>query len=209
MPIPRLTPTNTVLMVVDIQEAFHGHIDDFERVKVNASILCRAARELSVPVVVTEHYPQGLGRSVPELRESLPPGTPVFEKVKFSAMVPEVSQALLRLGRPNVLLCGIEAHVCVMQTSLDLLASGIQSFHATDAISAGQPQQIGPALRRIERAGSMPTGCLASIYELMGDARHPAFRSCLALAKQVRAEHQDGPVRISPPVAPTSPSRAP
>lgn len=209
MPIPRLTPSGSVLLLIDIQEAFHGHIDDFDRVKVNASILARAAGELAIPVIVTEHYTQGLGRTVAEVREALPPGTPIFEKTRFSAFIPEVSQSLQRLGRPNVVVAGIEAHGCVMQTALDLLASGIQAFHATDAIGAGQPMQIAPSMRRIERAGSVPTGTTAALYEWLADARNPAFRQCLALAKQVRAERFDSGMQISRPEAPTSPIPTP
>ncbi len=207
MPIPRLSPSNTVLLVIDIQEAFAGHIDDLERVATNASILGRAARALSIPVIVTEHYPKGLGRTLAEVREALPAGTPTFEKTRFSAAVPEVNHALLRLGRPNVLLCGLEAHVCVMQSALDLLAAGIQSFHATDAIGAGQPMQIAPAFRRMERSGSVPTGTLAAIYEWLGDATHPAFRECLALAKMVRAERTGAPGGLISPAAASSPCR--
>ncbi|MBM4112345.1 MAG: isochorismatase family protein [Phycisphaerae bacterium] len=209
MPIPRLTPAGCVLLVIDLQDAFHDHIDDFERVVVNASILCQAARTLAIPVIATEQNPQGLGRTVAAVRDSLPPGTPIFEKSKFSAFVPEVSQALHRLGRPQVVLCGIEAHVCVLQSGLDLLAAGIQCFHATDAIGAGQPMQIAPAFRRLERAGSIPTGTLSCLYELVADARHPSFRECLALAKRIRAERCDEKAGLRPPAAPISPSRAP
>lgn len=206
MPIPRLNPGNCVLLLIDLQEAFIGHIDDLDRVVTNAAVLARAAKELSIPVLVTEHYRQGLGPTLHAIREALPPGTPIFEKTRFSAFIPEVAQSIQRLGRPNVLLCGIEAHVCVMQTALDLLAHGIQAFHATDAIGAGQPLQIAPALRRIERAGSLPTGVLSAIYELMGDARHPAFRACLALAKQIRPERPSETDRIIRPSAAASPS---
>jgi len=210
MPIPRLSSANAVLLVIDIQEAFHGHIADLDRVIANAAVMCRAAAELALPVIVTEHYPQGLGRTVAPVREALPSGTPIFEKTRFSAFVPEVANAIHRLGRPNALLCGLEAHVCVMQTALDLLASGVQSFHLTDAIGAGQPLQIPPAMRRIERAGSLPTGTLSAIYELMADARHPAFRACLALAKQVRPESPEVADRIiHPPAAATSPCPRP
>jgi hypothetical protein len=85
-----------------------------------------------------------------------------------------------------VLVCGIEAHVCVLQSVLDLVAAGWTVFHATDAISAGQADQVEPAFRRMERAGSLPTGTLGAMYELVGDAADVRFKDILALAKQVR-----------------------
>lgn len=190
MPIPRLSPTNALLLVIDIQEAFVGHVHDLDRIAANAGIAAQAAGALGVPVIVTEHYPSGLGRTLPAVREGLPPGTPIFEKTRFSACVPDVVQAVQRLGRPNVLVCGLEAHVCVLQTALDLLAGGFQTFHLTDAIGAGQAAQIAPAFIRMERAGSLPSGTLSATYELLGDARHPAFKTCLSLVKRIRHEAQ-------------------
>jgi hypothetical protein len=87
-----------------------------------------------------------------------------------------------------VLVCGVEAHVCVLQSVLDLVAAGWTVFYATDAISSGQVDQVAPAFRRMERAGALPTGTLGAMYELMGDAAHPAFKDILALAKQVQKE---------------------
>jgi nicotinamidase-related amidase len=84
--------------------------------------------------------------------------------------------------------CGVEAHVCVLQTVLDLVGAGWTVFHATDAISAGQPDQVAPAFRRMERAGALPSGTLGAMYELVSDAADPRFRDILALAKQVGKE---------------------
>ena len=91
-------------------------------------------------------------------------------------------------GAVDVLVCGVEAHVCVLQTVLDLAGAGWTVFHATDAISAGQPDQVAPAFRRMERAGALPSGTLGAMYELVADAADPRFRDILALAKQVAKE---------------------
>lgn len=207
MPIPRLAPSNALLLIIDIQEAFVGHIGELDRIATNAAIMSEAAGVLDVPVIVTEHAPGSLGRTLATVREGLPAGTPLFEKTRFSACVPETVQAIHRLGRPNVLLCGIEAHVCVLQTALDLLASGFQAFHLTDAIGASQPMQIAPAFRRMERAGSLPTGTLSAIYELMADARNPAFKPCLSLAKRIRPEGSPLAGLVSPSPQAPSPGR--
>lgn len=152
----------------------------------NCAVLARAAALLGVPVLLTEQYVRGLGHTVPALVEALPAATEATEKTRFSAMVPGVQAALKASRRPTVIVCGIEAHVCVLQTVLDLCANGWHVFYATDAISGSQPNQVGPAFRRMERAGALPTGVLSAMYELMGDATHPQFKACLPLAKDIR-----------------------
>ncbi len=188
MPIQRLRPETTTLLVIDIQERLMPTIAAAERVATNSALLARAAGRLDMPVICTEQYVRGLGHSVAGVREALPPGTTVIEKTRFSAMVDGTRDALRAANRPTVLVCGVEAHVCVLQTVLDLVAGGWTVFYATDAISAGQVDQVAPAFRRMERAGALPTGTLGAMYELMGDAAHPAFKDVLALAKQVQKE---------------------
>lgn len=186
MPIPRLHPASTVLLVVDIQERFATTVERFDRVVENGAILARMAGHLGIPVVVTEQYPARLGATVAAVKEALPPGSHCLEKTRFSSLVPQVAALLASAHRANVLVCGIEAHVCVLQTVLDLVAAGYQAFHVTDAISASQLGQVEPAFRRMERAGSLPTGVLSCMYELLGDSTNPAFKRCLDLAKAIR-----------------------
>ncbi|MFM1935716.1 MAG: hypothetical protein RI990_675 [Planctomycetota bacterium] len=185
MPIPRLCPASTTLLVIDVQERLMPTIAAAPRVEANCAILAQAAGVLGIPVICSEQYVRGLGHTVPPVREALPPGALVVEKTRFSALTDEVRAALQSSGRPNVLICGVEAHVCVLQTALDLLGSGWRVFHATDAISSGQRDQVEPAFRRIEAAGAVPTGTLGAMYELVRDASHPTFRHLLALAKLV------------------------
>ena len=187
MPMPRLRIDDTVLLVVDIQARFAASIHAWDRVVTNGTILCRAAGALGLPVIVTEQNPRSLGSTVPEITAALPPGTPTFTKTRFSSITPEVQSALASLHRGTVLVIGIEAHVCVLQTTLDLLAGGRQVFLATDCISAGQAPQVEPAFRRMERAGALPTGALSAIYEMLGDATHPKFKACLEMVKGLRA----------------------
>ena len=188
MEIARLVPDRAVLLVVDIQQRLMPTLTDAGRLTANSAALLRMADALSVPVVVTEQNPRGLGPTVEEVARELPSSAMRVEKTVFSAFVEEVKSTLLGLGRPEVLVCGIEAHVCVLQSVLDLLANGFRPFVVTDAISAGQRDQIAPALRRMEAAGAVPTGVVSAMYELMHDARHPAFRRCLEVAKGVAFE---------------------
>lgn len=154
-----------------------------ERVAAHCAVLCRAAPLLGMPVIVTEQYVRGLGATVPTVRDALPSDAMIVEKTQFSAVVDAVRARLQALRRSTVIVCGVEAHVCVLQSVLDLCGGGWSVFHATDAISSGQPDQIEPAFRRMERAGALPTGVLSALYELMGDAQHPRFRECLQLVK--------------------------
>ncbi len=186
MPIQRLRPDSTVLLVIDLQERLMPTIAHAERTEANAAILCRTADLLQMPVICTEQYVRGLGHTAPAVREALPPGAHIVEKTRFSALVEGVKSALRTHNRPTVLVCGVEAHVCVLQSVLDLVGGGWSVFYATDAISAGQQDQIEPAFRRMERSGALPTGTLSAMYELVADASHPAFRDLLVLAKQVQ-----------------------
>jgi nicotinamidase-related amidase len=185
MPVPRLRIDDTVLLVIDVQERLMPTIIDRQRVIANCAILIRMATELGIPHLVTEQYPRGLGRTVQPVTDAMADQSRRIEKTRFSAMVDLVRQQLDAWNRGTVLLAGIEAHVCVLQTSLDVLAGGRCCFICSDAVSASQHDQIGHALRRMERAGAVTTGVLSAMYELLGDAKHEAFGACLELAKAV------------------------
>jgi len=186
MPIPRLDADRTVLLVIDVQERLLPTIADAEAIVANCAALAEGAGALGLPVAVTEQYVKGLGPTVPALRAALPAGTEVVEKTRFSGLVPGIEAFLARHRAATVLLCGVEAQVCVLQTALDLLAGGRRVFLATDAISAGQTDQIEPAFARMRAAGAVPTGVLGALYELVRDAADPRFKSLLPLVKRVR-----------------------
>lgn len=188
MPIPRLRPDDTLLLVVDLQERLMPTITRAESVVHHAGILVELARVLSMPVVLTEQYVKGLGPTVEPLRSRLADASLRVEKTRFSGLVDPVRAFLDRSGRRNVLVCGCEAHVCILQTTLDLLGAGFVPWLVTDAIGASSDPQIPIALRRMEAAGAIATGVMSAMYELLGDARHESFKACLELAKQVRRE---------------------
>ena len=161
-------------------------IGDRDRLINNCAILLQLAGVLSIPYLVTEQYPAGLGRTVDKVTSAMSDPSRRVEKTRFSAAVDIVMDELKRWHRPNILICGIEAHVCVLQTVLDLQDSGWQTFVCCDAISASQPDQIGPAMIRMQKSGAIVTGVLSGMYELMGESTHPAFKSCLELAKSLK-----------------------
>lgn len=187
MPIPRLSLERTALLVIDVQEKLLPTIFDAPRVVANCAAALQVAKVLGLPAIVTEQYTRGLGHSATAIAGAAAGHASVHEKTRFSALTPEVDAALSERRCDDVLICGIEAHVCVQQTVLDLLATGRQPFLLTDAISAGQADQIGPAFRRMERSGATPSGVLGAAYELLGDAAHPQFRAVLGVVKTLRA----------------------
>jgi len=186
MPIPRLQVDDLAILVIDLQERIMPSIADRDRVCHNSMLLLRMANELGVPALLTEHCVTKMGRTVPEVAVAVPNPAARIEKTSFSAAVDLVVEPFRRWRRSTVLVAGIEAHVCVLQTVLDLQTQGFQCFVCTDAVSSGQRDQIAPALDRMRAAGALPTGVVSAMYELLEVADHPSFRACLELAKSVR-----------------------
>jgi nicotinamidase-related amidase len=186
MPIPRLQIDDAAVLVIDMQERLMPTIVDADKVTHNCATLLQLAEVLGMPYLVTEQYPTGLGRTVEAITAAMEDQSRRIEKTTFSAGADIVLEQLHAWGRSSVIVCGLEAHVCVLQTVLDLQANGRQCFVCTDAVSAAQRDQIPHAYRRMDRAGAVLTGVLPTIYELLQDAKHPAFRACLDLAKAVQ-----------------------
>jgi nicotinamidase-related amidase len=170
----KLDADRTTLVVVDVQEAFRGAIPDFDRIARATATLIEGAEAIGIPVVITEQYPKGLGGTVPEVAEHLPEGTEPVEKVVFSAA--EADGFDLE-SRDQALVCGIETHVCVNQTALDLLASGVDVQVAEDAVGSrtGENKRVG--LHKMERAGAEITSVETALFELLGRAGTDQFKT--------------------------------
>lgn len=179
-----LDPADAVLVVVDVQERLFPHIHDHEDVETNVQRLVRGARALDVPVLVTEQYVKGLGTTVPGVREALGDAYRPLEKTAFScARDAGFRRALGETGRRSVLLCGIEAHICVMQTGLHLLAEGAPVHVVDDATGSRVPLNKEAGLRRLERAGAVRSTTEMALFELLGTKDHPRFKDVQALIK--------------------------
>jgi nicotinamidase-related amidase len=178
----KLDRSRAALVVVDVQEAFRPAVLDFEQVARNVAILARAARILELPTLVTEQYPKGLGHTVPEVAEHLDV-TPI-EKVAFSAVDADgFAGALHKAGRDQVLLCGIETHVCVNQTAEDLIADGVEVHVAQDAVTSRTAENRALGLHKMERSGAVATSVETALFELLGRAGTPEFKEVQALIK--------------------------
>lgn len=177
---PKLDRDRTALLVIDVQEAFRKALPEFDRVAASAGTLAAGAAELGVPVVVTEQYPKGLGRTVAEVADRLPEGTAPVEKVRFSAAEAEGFDLG---GRDQVLVCGIETHVCVNQTVLDLLDQGVEVQVAGDAVGSRTEANRELGLQKMERAGAVLTSVETALFELLGGSDAEGFKAVQRLVK--------------------------
>ena len=170
----RLSLSSSVLCVIDVQERLVPAVADGDVVVDRCRRLAEAARLLGVPAVLTEQYRKGLGAPVPPLAEVLPPP---LEKLSFSCCGAERFAKAIPETAGQLVLCGLETHVCVAQTALDLLAEGYAVFLAIDAISSRHVIDRDVALRRLEAAGAVPTTSEAILFEWCRTASHPQFQA--------------------------------
>ncbi|HOX59307.1 MAG TPA: hydrolase [Candidatus Paceibacterota bacterium] len=179
----RLTRARAGLVVVDVQDRLLPAIFEKERVAQNTVRLVQGAAVLQVPIFVTEQYRKGLGPTVPEIAAAIPGFAPM-EKVAFSAcgaagFVP----ALKQKNVSDAILCGIEAHVCVTQTCLDLLEQGFRVFVVADAVSSRTPENCRFGLGRMRSAGAAIVSTEMALFELLQQAGTAEFRQILPLVK--------------------------
>jgi nicotinamidase-related amidase len=172
----RLTAANSTLIVIDIQDRLLVKIPTAAELVQNAAFLIDAAGLLDVPVRATEQYPKGLGPTTAEIARRL--AQPLPTKTAFSCCgAGTFLDELKMLQRPNVVLAGMETHVCVMQTALDLLDAGLHVFLPVDALATRARTDHDAAIRRLELAGAVPTTVEAVAFEWVGDAAHPQFKA--------------------------------
>ncbi|CAO3585878.1 unnamed protein product [Absidia cylindrospora] len=180
--IAKLTPQTTALFICDIQERFKGVIWQYPSVISCAGKMLKASKHLDIPVVVTEQYPKGLGATVGEL--DISDATICLPKTKFSMFLPEVQQALQKHNTKSILLLGIESHVCVLQTALDLLDSSYDVHVLSDGVSSCNHPEIDIALARMRQAGAVITTSESALFQLVQDAKHEKFKDISALVKE-------------------------
>jgi len=173
---------DTGLLIVDVQEKLMVKIPGAAALVRDAGFLIDVARLLDMPVQATEQYPKGLGPTVADLARRLPQRP---DKTDFSCCaVPSVVDTFRRAARPKVVLAGIEAHVCVLQTALDLLALDFRVYVAADAVASRYPIDRDFALRRLEQAGAILTMAEACVFEWVGGSGHPQFKALSALVQE-------------------------
>ena len=189
-PTFRLRPAESSLLVIDVQEKLLPAIAETPRLLLNIGFLLETARLVDVPTIATEQYPAGLGGTAAVLAERLPAERPA--KLDFSCCgVPNLVARFRQGGRSSVVLCGIETHVCVLQTALDLCDAGLNVAVAADAVAGRLALDHELALRRMERAGALVTTCETITFEWLGTAAAPQFKAISGLIRQ-RSKALDG-----------------
>jgi nicotinamidase-related amidase len=181
-----LTAERSAMLVVDIQERLIPAVVEPERVIARTRILLQAADALGIPVTACEQYVKGLGPTVAPVAELLDDSARLG-KTTFSCLrepkIRAALDALFAAGRDQIVVCGVEAHVCVLQTVLDLKAAGRQVFVVADAVSSRTPQSVALALDRMAGAGCVVINTEMAVFEWLERAENPAFKAVSALIK--------------------------
>ena len=164
------------LLVVDLQEKLLPVIVDHERLLSSVLWLIRAAQKIGVPVAALEQYPKGLGSTVGDVRALLPDGA-IAQKVRFSAVAAECLASLPGADRPQVVLVGIETHVCLLQTALELILEGKTVYVVADAVGSRRAGDHDTALARMRQEGARIVSREMVVYEWLAEAGTPLFRS--------------------------------
>lgn len=178
----QMSTADTGLLVVDVQEKLIQKIVDYAAVVRNIRFLLDGAKLLQMPFQATEQYPRGLGPTVPELIGYFPQRP---DKTGFSSCAcATVVEQFQRGARTRIVVTGIETHVCVLHTTLDLLALNFRVYIPVDAVGARYRLDHDTALRRLEQAGAILTTSEGCLFEWMGGSSHPQFKAASALVQE-------------------------
>lgn len=178
-----LTTDNTVLIVIDIQDRMLRVMNNKERLLQNLVKLIRGVQVLDIPVILTEQYPGGLGPTLPEITELLPDTQPI-EKLCFNCCDEErFQQKLESLNRKQVLIAGIEAHICVYQTAMALLSQGYEVQVVVDCISSRELENKDVCLTKMSHVGISPTTTEMALFELLKVAKGEKFKQISNIVK--------------------------
>jgi nicotinamidase-related amidase len=169
----KLDAERTALVVIDVQEGFRKAIPDFDQVAKAVGTLVQGAETIGIPVLITEQYPEGLGATAAEVARHFPEGSEPLEKVVFSA---HEAEGFDLGGRDQALVCGIETHVCVNQTALDLLGAGVNVQIPEDAVGSRTADNKRIGLQKMVRAGAHVTSVEMALFELLGRAGTDEFK---------------------------------
>ena len=178
-----LTISDSILLVIDVQEKLFHVMYQKEQLADNLQRLIKGMKVLEVPILVTEQYPEGLGPTIPEISQLLGDVKP-YPKVNFSCCGDEgFLQAFKQLRRKQVLIAGIESHVCVYQTAADLISAGFEVYVVSDAVSSRSEQNKDTGIKMMLQSGAKLTGTEAALFELLKVAKGDKFKAISQLVK--------------------------
>lgn len=179
----RIYKEDSLLAVIDMQERLVPAMDNKDELVSKVAKLIKGCTACNVPVLVTQQYTRGLGDTVADIKEALPPYEPI-EKTAFSCCdADEFTDKLEKSRRKRVVICGIESHVCVLQTAIDLQDSGFQPVVIRDCISSRNPLDLEIALNRFKQEGILISTMESILFEFVGNAKDPSFKAISNLVK--------------------------
>lgn len=188
----RITQENSIALIIDIQEKLIPSIYGHKYLIKTTQFLLEALNILNIPKIFAEQYPQGLGSTIPEISKFITPNDKVFPKTSFSAADNEnILQELQSSQKQNVILFGIEAHVCVLQTFVDLRAKGYNVILINDCIGSRNKYDKKVALRRAEQEGVLISSYESIVFELARNAKNPNFKAISDLIKRSSESSKD------------------
>lgn len=177
---------DSLLLIVDVQEKLTAVMPDkvVNRLRRNAGLLLQTAGMLDIPVIATEQYPRGLGKLEEALTSLLPQGSSLYEKTGFSCLAAEgLSGRLADSGRKQVILTGVEAHICVVQSALELKAQGYEVFVVGDAVCSRNRENYENSLQRLRHAGINVIDTESVLFEWVRDSKHEHFKMVSGLVQ--------------------------
>ncbi len=179
----RITKENTIGLVIDIQERLFPVMWKNEKLLQNCKILIRGLKELNLPLIITQQYTKGLGETLPEIKSVISDFT-FIEKRDFSCCdEPTFSEKLKESGAKNIIICGIESHVCVLQTAVDLKESGFNPIVVMDCVSSRTKDNVKMAKERFRHEGIMMASYESILFELTWSSEAAEFRAISGLVK--------------------------
>lgn len=179
----KLRAEDTAAIFIDFQEKLVPAIDNHDAIVERTAILAKGLAEFDIPVAVSQQYTKGLGDTVPTVQEAFA-NFAYLEKTSFSCCeCDEIAAWVKSCDKKNVIVCGVEAHICVMQTVLDLIAAGKNVFIPVDCIGSRKPIDLEYGIRRMEKEGAYLATCESVLFELTGGAKSPQFKTISKLVK--------------------------
>lgn len=171
---------NSVLLIIDMQEKLVKAASNGDEVVSNAQKLVEAANILHIPILVTEQYPKGLGKTVLDI----PQNSQMFEKTSFSALnIEGLLKSLDKLNRKQILICGIETHICVLQTALDLIQNGFEVYLVKDASSSRTQEEHNNGVELLKQYNVKILSTEITLFQWLKTSKHPSFKQIQALIK--------------------------
>ncbi|HZK43560.1 MAG TPA: hydrolase [Syntrophomonadaceae bacterium] len=178
----KLEVNDSILLIIDLQERLMSPMKDKEQVYKNTNLLIETAKQLDIPILLSEQYPKGLGTTVDEIKSNLPEHY-YLDKVSFSACIPNFNSELESLGRKNIIVTGSETHICVFQTVRDLIGLGYNVHLAKDAVCSRTDENKNSGIELMKDVGAVISNTETIVFDLLKEAGTPEFKAISPLLK--------------------------